>query len=173
MTRWLLIAIVGLLALVVSPFYGCGSTFRYGAGDIRAAVEGVWVLEVPATAASEAREITFSIAQGGRETQRSERPGPVRSAAACSHQTWVRSAEACLDFSTMPLDVELIAGMTTAVKPSGSFEVMGLTFEAGKLRLTLGESNVEAMLSPNGEARTVRIDRNAADDGATLTRISR
>jgi hypothetical protein len=175
MTRNLLMAIVGLLALVVSPFYGCDDTptFHYGAAEMRAAVEGTWRIDVPATADAEAQQITISIVQGSAEARHSAPSGPVRTAAACTQNTFVRSAGACLDSSSMPLDVGLIAGMTASSPPSGDFRVEGTRFEAGWLFLTIGDLQVRATVKPTGEVSESTAHRGLHQGAVTLTRIAR
>jgi hypothetical protein len=110
MLRRAVVGIVGVLALVLSPFYGCHAEtrFDYDEDDMRAAVEGTWVLRVPATETAAAREITFTLTQASKVARRGD-DGifSVRAASACSSRTFVRPAHACIDSTTMPLDVEV------------------------------------------------------------------
>jgi hypothetical protein len=137
---------------------------------MRAAVEGTWVLEVPATAGQPARTIKFRLAQA-TTARRSTRPGPVATAAACNDaRTLVRSAHACKDeiATKMPLEVELIAG-SAASKTRAEFRVDGEHFRSGNLSVAFGDDWMNATLSPAGGVTTLR---SPWGDGATLRRTA-
>ena len=61
--------IVGLAALVLNPFFGCGTVeFHDGADEMRPAVEGTWKLTVPAVPArSMQARLTGDVSRSGRE----------------------------------------------------------------------------------------------------------
>lgn len=172
MPRKLLVIAIGLAVLVLNPFFGCDAdrSFTYGADEMRAAVEGTWKLMLPATQREPAREIVFSISQGGEPTQdkHSRTRGMVSPAAACSHRSLVKAAAACVDISEMPLDIKRLAGTDVA---SGRLRVFGLTFRYGLVDLDLGGSNVHARIEPTGTISEVRID-GYAEGAPAIVRLS-
>src|SRR5512140_605696 len=92
---------IGLAVLSLSPvaiWWSVTPHYDYGDTELRAAVEGTWQLTT-----TTGRNLTFTIRQA-KETERTHASrGLVQSAAACGHRTLVRSAEACMDVSEMPL----------------------------------------------------------------------
>lgn len=172
MMKRLLPVTVGIAALVLNPFFGCGADqdFRYGADEMRAAVEGTWKLTVSATGARPAREIVLSISQAtGPSQQHARRSGPIAAAAACAQRSLVKSAAACGDMSEMPLEVKLIAGGEPA---SGMLRVHGLKFTTGELELTLATSSVRAKIAPDGTITKISTNADEAAPTATMVRLS-
>jgi hypothetical protein len=173
MLRRAVVGIVGVLALVLSPFYGCHAEtrFDYDEDDMRAAVEGTWVLRVPATETAAAREITFTLTQASKVARRGD-DGifSVRAASACSSRTFVRPAHACIDSTTMPLDVEVIAGLDRPSTPTGRLLVEGTggRWMFAELRITLDGSTLTARLERDGAVESAAWDD--ASDGVSLTR---
>lgn len=167
MPRKLLVAILGFLALVLSPA-GCGlfgPSYHYGAGEMRAAVEGTWTLEV------DGKTIEFRLTQATHASRAT--PGLVQTAAACSDgRTFVRSAHACVDEvnTKMPLEVELIAGLTLAKPTTGEFRVSGEHFREGRLSVDLGDLLLDATLAPDGTVTDAHVWRDTQRFAATLAR---
>lgn len=149
--------VLGLAALVLNPLFACSELepgYAFGEVEMRAAVEGTWRISVPAHGAdAPALEYTLVIAQGTKVARLQQR-GLVAPAAACGSRSFVRTASACIDDTTMPLDVQIVRGPGPAgsTGPSrGEFVVYGRSFQSGELRLTIDAMNVSARISPKGE----------------------
>jgi hypothetical protein len=170
MLKRLLVITIGVAALVLNPFFGCGQdapNFRYGPDEMRAAVEGTWKLTVPATTATPGYDLLLSISQAAQPVENHARAqGLVPEATACGTRTLVKSAAACGDMSTMPLDVVLTAGTGDA---TGRFSVYSLEFEHGVLELDVETSKVSARVTPTGTMSSVTVDEIP---GASLVRVS-
>lgn len=164
---------IGIASLVLHPFFGCGAKedFRYGAADMRAAIEGTWKLTLPATEKNPVTELVMTISQGAEPTQdkHSRRRGLVADAAACAERSLVRSAGACVDMSVMPLDVKLLA--STSIVRAGVFRVTGLRFIAGHLTFELGNWYLSARVTPDGSITKVTTNGSMAT-GATMVRMT-
>jgi hypothetical protein len=155
---------LGLVVLVVSPlvYFSLPPSFDYGDAELRAAVEGTWQLEGP-------RPLTLTIRQAKAATHSSAERGLVKSAAACGHRTLVRSAEACMDLSEMPLEVATSAGPA-----SGTFTVVSTEFSSGQLTLKIPGGYLSAMVDPDGSAHDVSVgDGVAPPQPARLVRTTR
>lgn len=154
MWRKALVVVVGLSALVLSPA-GCGlfgPTFNYGAKEMRAAVEGTWVLE---SAELPSGTLTFEVRQAA-EARRSVPGGLVRSAMACSSRTLVRNAHACADVTRMPLEVKVANGMLGV--SGAEFIAGGGDFDGGTLSIPLGEDHLSATINPHGVTTLVTVN---------------
>jgi hypothetical protein len=151
MTKTLLLAALGVTALIVNPFFGCQAVYHYDAADMRIAIEGTWQLQVAGKP-----DVTLTIKQAAKAEQHATSATLVRSASACSHRSFVRSAEACKDISEMPLAVEL-AGMTTKTPPKGSFVVPSTEFSIGNLNIELDDALLEAKITPTGTVESASI----------------
>jgi hypothetical protein len=174
--RWIVAGAVALAALVLNPMFGVFSGPRFGAAALRAAVEGTWRLTVDDAGAT--RTVTFRIAQGteadAAEVERAEHVGLVRPAGACGHRSLVRSAGACRDWTSMPLEVTLIAdGEARRVAP-GTFSVVGSEFQVGELTVTVADVELSAQVTPAGDVREVWIPHSPGQMlRSTLARIAR
>ncbi|HEU0033488.1 MAG TPA: hypothetical protein VFQ53_22810 [Kofleriaceae bacterium] len=150
-----------VVAFIVNPLFACHPfepSFSYGEAEMKAAVEGTWKL------AFRGRELTIRIAQAKAVEQHSMRRALVKSAAACGHRTFVKSAEACKDLSELPLTLVAVNEPTT--KTEGRFVVESTTFDAGELLITVDGKRLAAVISPQGKVLRV-------DDGVTLERLPR
>jgi hypothetical protein len=162
------LAMVGLGALVLNPFYACGGgpSFRYSEQEMRAAIEGTWKVTAPASAAGPARELTVSIAQARKPRHASAARGLITPADACGKRALIREASACTDDSEMPLEIRWAAAPSAAqaaAAEGGVFLVMGVGGEWGEGRLTLsGSAALTAQLSQQGVASEVKLDGKAA-----------
>ena len=142
-----LFGVFGLAALVLNPFYACSVTksFEFGAGDMRAAIEGTWVLATPE------RAYTFQIEQAGATSSelddQTSQASLIPSAHACGNRTLVRSAHACMESTTMPLVVKYADQATR-----GSFEVYGSVFANGHLQINIDGHEVFSKVSSDGIA---------------------
>jgi hypothetical protein len=170
MTKTLLLAVFGLTALIVNPFFGCEADhepfYSYDAADMRIAIEGTWKLRIAGKP-----EVTLTIRQSDKvEQPHAMRATLVRSAAACGTRSLVRNAGACLDDSEMPLDVE-VAGMTLKQPAKGGFLVPGTYFDVGLLNIKLDELEVYAHISPTGTVESASVSHGMDDIAATLVRV--
>jgi hypothetical protein len=146
-----LFAVFGVAFLVMNPFYFFEDKYDFDARDLRDAVEGTWELELNGSMhtlhieqASEPKPPTSSF---------------VPSAHACGSRSLVNSAHACIDSTTMPLNIR-----TLAAHGEGVLSVSGTSFRRGSLVLVIGTIYVRAEISPAGIASDV-------SDGAKLTRV--
>jgi hypothetical protein len=179
MVRKLLVAAVGFLALIVSPFYGCSRVggggdrreLRFSDVEMRAAVEGTWEIRLLENGAPKGT-ITIQVAQAGGARRTSDRGGWIQEAAACSHHTFVKSAEACLDSATMPLEIEVIAGATTAERPTGTFEVEGTEFLDGTLAVEIGDLHLRALVTADGKVTGTVLVEGASVSSVELAKIA-
>jgi hypothetical protein len=176
MIKLAVVAVVALGVLVLNPWFGWFGEddpgFRYDLPEVRAAVEGTWQLTL-APAGGPTRTTTFTLAQGHDADQAHASRTLVRSAAACSARAFVKAAAACVDTTHMPLDVVVLAGAPAAHRNQGMFIVVGTTFEAGHLSVSLDELSISAMVSPRGEVSSaaVYLDHTPSELAATLVRI--
>jgi len=136
--------------------------FQYGAAEMRAAVEGDWVLAItPPDGAPIA--VTVHVAQAATApgaTARGPARSLVRAAYACGTRTLVKGAAACGDSSQMPLEVTFVSGdaaLETATM-SGSFLVDSLVFTSGVFYLALGPYRVTAQVDADGTVTSAHLD---------------
>jgi hypothetical protein len=165
---------------LVSPGFACGPgsddpEFHYGAAEMRGVIEGDWAVTMtpaggePMAYTVHLQQATKAPASAGRRT----RGGLIRAAYACGARTLVASASACIDTTTMPLDVTLAPGGSSVNgTPTGSFQIMGTTFGRGYLGLTFGDWTLSAEIDPDG---TIFFVTGTAGSGAkasaTLRRL--
>ena len=157
---------LALLAFFLNPGFACSPSdepdFKYGEAEMKAAVEGTWLLTLRASDGT-VSETTLQIAQSGTAQAMlsprgsgSSRTGLIRSAAACGTRTFVKSAGACIDMSELPLDIAFVSGdprfQGTAL--TGSLRIMSLIFTEGTLDLGLGGMSVWASVAPDGTTRS-------------------
>jgi hypothetical protein len=166
---------IAIAVLVLNPLFACrtsGPAFTFGASEMRAAIEGTWVVEMPATGDRPAHDIMLSITHAGATPTRSSSIDLIRPAVACSHRTLVASAEACADETTMKLAVSHVA-LLAPIPITGTFRVAGLDFTIGTLELTLDDATLVADVNTRGEAHRVRVYHADRTSDATLTRVTR
>lgn len=173
---------LALLAFFLNPGIACVSSeepdFKYGEAEMKAAVEGTWVLTLRASDGT-LSETTLQIAQSGAAQAMmspsgsgSQRTGVIRSAAACGSRTFVKSAGACMDTSVMPLEVALVGsspGFENALL-TGKLYVDGLTFTHGRLSLELADALVGLTIAPDG---TTSAPYGTGPDGSTVVSLVR
>jgi uncharacterized cupin superfamily protein len=161
--------VLGALMFLLNPNLACddgGPQFQYGEAEMRAAVEGNWQVTFTASNGTQT-QVTLRIEEG-TGTQTSLRPGGlVRAAYACGSRTFVRSAAACVDGSTMPLAVTVVAGDSTYANAtwSGTFDVPSTVFASGSgmLNLSFGDWYLLAMVSPDGSVTNVYLSPVSSD----------
>jgi hypothetical protein len=154
---------LALLAFFLNPGFACSPSdepeFKYGEAEMKAAVEGTWLLTLRATDGT-LSETTLQIAESSKAQAflsptapgGSHGTGLIRSAAACGTRTIVKSAGACIDMSQMPLDVAFVSGSPRfqGVPITGTLRVDSLIFTQGTLNLGLGDVSVWATIAPDG-----------------------
>lgn len=168
----------------LNPFLACGGDpdFQYGPTEMRAAVEGTWDLDL-LFSNGEQRAVTITIRQSETAMQAAaatNTPGQgrrawIRPAAACGTRTLVRGAAACLDVSQMPLDVAFVSGDESyrSISMRGDFSIYSLVFTQGQLALLIGNTRIDGVVSPDGEASGLRILDSSGGGTATLARTAR
>jgi hypothetical protein len=128
--------------------------------------EATWVLTLGEAAGSSNEEITVRVTQSSKAqsnaTLSQHRTGLIRSAAACGSRTFVASANACIDYSEMPLDVVLVSGPDSykAASLSGNFRIASLIFTEGTFSLSFGSVNVYAEITRDGTVQSVHGNRS-------------
>lgn len=172
----LVVILLGLAALVLNPFVACSHEppWRFGANELRAAIEGTWTVTVPARGPDDpALTYTVHIRQGDGSTrdQRASASSLVTPAAACGDRSFVRTAAACMDRTEMPLDVQIVAGPLRG-ETRGALEVVGRSFLHGRVELTLGASRLTALVSPEGDTSEVMFFHAGSDRRAALVRVA-
>jgi hypothetical protein len=160
-----------------------GDDFKYGEGELRAAVEGTWsvTIEPAGGGAPMAFQVRVEQASAAGQALRSgERAAFVTAAMACEQRTLVRSAGACSSSTEMPLAGQVIEGgdALRGQSISGSLRVGGLIFIWGDLFLKVGPHLVSGVLSSAGEASSLRTLSPEGrgimtGDRVTMTRLSR
>jgi hypothetical protein len=174
-----LLWLVPVAFFFLNPGVGCGSDepqFDYGATEMRAAIEGDWSFTITSDAGA-VTQVTVHVDQASATSGAAARaPGRalVRAAYACGTRTLVKSAQACVDVTEMPLAVTYVSGddaFATAAL-SGTFGVVGLSFAyGGDLVLNIGpyqivsqvkpdRSLVDLRLGPGGQTGTVIVSRS-------------
>jgi hypothetical protein len=148
--------LVPVALFFLNPALACGDEpeFRYGAAEMRAAVEGTWTLTRGEGAT---QQLTVNIEQDTRTPQTAQARearvhGLIRTAHACGTRTLVKSAGACVDISQMPLKVTMVSGdpVFQDAALSGTFTIHSLVFVAGEVSLSVGAENVVFTLSADG-----------------------
>lgn len=165
--------VVGVAALVLSPFAACGPSFSFGAKEMTAAIEGTWKMTLPAQGEAPAQEITMKIEQHSVDVDSST--GFIKSAAACGERSLVKVAGACLDSTRMRLDVTFL---TTAPLEGetykdihGALVVAGENFKMGMLDIQLDKRVIAATVSPDGTAADAILLRGVGE-GQPMERTS-
>jgi hypothetical protein len=173
---------LALLTFFLNPGVACTSseepTFTFGEAEMRAAVEGTWLLTLRSSDGSFS-DTTLQIAESSKaQAFRTTTPsghyrtGVIRSASACGSRTFVKSAGACTDLSDMPLDVTFVSGNPRFQNAllSGRFLVGDLTFVRGMMNLGLGDVSLGATVAPDGTASPLG---GASSDGSTVVSLMR
>ena len=182
--RKLALAAVAAAVFLITPYFLFEAfSCQFGEAEMRKAVEGTWAVEI-APREGAPRSILLEIEQARKAKASAGAPGApagndaragqgrgrglIRSAEACGHRSFVRSAEACLDSSELALTLTA-RGPDRPAQLSGTFLVVGKTFEQGGLTFQLDGILVEARISSAGEVLAV-----SAADGAkvSLARVS-
>ncbi len=175
MPRKLVVILLGFAALVLNPFAACAVEpgWRFGANEMRAAIEGTWTITVPARGPdAPAMTYTVSIRQGdgSARSESASASSLVAPAAACGSRSFVRTAGACLDSTEMPLDVQIVTGPVRGTA-SGELRIIGRSFSYGRVELTLGASRLTAVVSPDGDASEAMFFEAGRDRAAELVRL--
>jgi hypothetical protein len=171
MLRGLVVVVVGVAVFLVTPYfvYDRLLTFQFGEAEMRAAVEGTWIVELMPKARP-ARSITLTIEQSGASAHSSRERRWVRAASACGHRSFIRNAEACLDSSDMELKLIAVGGDASS-KLSGKLSVSGTRFDRGRLELQIDDSHVSATISSTGEVLDISMyDVPRYDARTTISR---
>jgi hypothetical protein len=132
------------LAFVVNPVFFTGCARLFGPSEqeavslVEAATKGG-----PYRFTKDGREleVSFDVRQSVGEDRSSRLASPVRSASACGSRTFLRSASACLDTTTVPVEgtmtVAVVGGATLFdhVSVTGNLEISGRSIDDARLTL--------------------------------------
>ncbi len=175
MKKKLVAVVLGLAAMILNPFVACSALdedYTFGATEMRAAVEGTWTVEVPASGEAPALAYTVTVAQArGAARRTSAGASLVAPATACGNRSLVAEAAACIDTTDMPLEVNIVTG-PSAGPSHGTLMVAGLSFVSGNLGLTVDGKTISATLSREGIATGVNITIDGDTRPAVLTRTA-
>jgi len=149
--------LVPVALFFLNPALACGGDepeFQYGAAEMRAAVEGTWVLTVSLSGGA-SQTLTVAIEQDTKSPAQASHlraRGLLRAAQACGTRSLVKSAGACVDLSQMPLKVTMVSGDAAfqGAALSGMFTVYGLAFSQGEVNLAIADARVFFTLSADG-----------------------
>jgi hypothetical protein len=164
----------------LDPGLACGPppapAYTFGAEEMRAAIEGGWSISLAPDDGSPVQQVTVLLRQAtGTSSLATAARGPslVRAAYACGNRTLLRSAGACLDVTTMPLTVTILAGdpVFSAPQPTGTFRVDGLDFFVGELELEVGPYQILMEVASDGSFLDARVGPAGAH--ATLGIVTR
>jgi hypothetical protein len=165
----------------LNPGFACGPAepqYKYGADEMRAAVEGTWSFTIMPEGASAPIQVTVELEQAATAPgAQAAAPGRalVRPAYACGSRTLVKSANACIDSSVMPLTVTYVAGDPSFANAalSGTFTVNGteLVTAVTDLELVIGDYHIQSEVSPRGNLVNPLITSTGAQ--GTLTIVTR
>jgi hypothetical protein len=154
------VAIIVVLVAVNPMFRMFVHDYSYSETDMRRAVEGAWTL-TPAHGAP----IHFTATE---RSMHATREGLIRSAGACGERSFVHTAGACMDFSTLDLAIA-----STDIKvEQATFQVFGLDFAKGELELRGGKQlQLRARITPAGIVSEVDLTIAGQQVPATLVRM--
>jgi hypothetical protein len=155
--------VLAVLGFFLNPGFACSPSdepqFHYGEPEMKAAVEGTWLLTLRASDGT-LSETTLQIAESSKAQAwlsptapgGSYGTGVIRAAAACGSRTFVKAAGACTDGSEMPLDIVVTGGdpRFQGVSSSGGLSVPSTYFTQGMLSLKLGDFSVMFNIAPSG-----------------------
>lgn len=160
MIRTIVLGTVLLAILALNPMFGCFAThFDYSEADMKKAIEGRWKLTI------DRRELEMTVRET-KSVQRHASNGLVNSAAACGTRSFVNTAEACIDASSMDVDVA-IAGVIN----HGTFRVFGTTFERGNLEVEANGLWLDVHVDAVGQVLDVRAMQSGYQVTAALARM--
>jgi hypothetical protein len=170
--------VLGALMFLLNPNLACddgGPQFQYGEAEMRAAIEGNWLVTFTARDGT-STQVTLRIEEGTGPQTSYQTGGLVRSAYACGTRTFVKSAAACVDGSQMPLTVAVVAGDSVYASAtwSGDFIVMSTVFVSGSgmLSLSFGDLHLQANVSPDGSPGSANLYSASTDlPTVSLTRL--
>ena len=172
---WWLAAVAVFL---FNPGFACSDDepqFKYGAAEMRAAVQGDWSFTITPDSGT-ATQVTVHVDQGeAPATAAARAPGAalVRAAHACGTRTLVKSAGACVDISEMPLAVDYVSGdaVPASATLSGWFRVFSLMFVTGDLDLRIGPYQILARVNADGTIADPRLGPQGTPGTVAVTRL--
>jgi hypothetical protein len=116
--------------------------------------------------------VTFTLAQGSAVRQEHAARTLVRAADACGGRSLVKPAGACLDTTTMPLEVRLAAAGAAPPVGAGELYVFGTQFRNGQLELEVGDIHVKAVVTPLGVIDQLSSYRGHSELRSRLARVA-
>jgi hypothetical protein len=159
--RGLSLSLLFIAALVLNPFFACGTSFSFSLADVERALAGTWHAKV--TKNGETTSVSFRIEAGVDANKQSRARHLVRPAAACGKRTLVKSAAACKDVTNVPL---VLIALDDGRKMKGELSITGTRFERALARFDLGNASLDAQISSSGDATAFS---TSPDETAELT----
>ena len=162
----------------LNPGFACSPPepqYHYGATEMRTAVEADWSLTIAPQDGGALQHVIVRVTQAPDATAvngqaRARGLSLVRPAYACGNRTLVRSADACLDVTTMPLTLTAVSGdpSLSSGKLSGTFTVDGLDFDFGLLELDVGPYQILGQVYADGSIIDARVGAGGAAGSLTI-----
>lgn len=138
----LLTLVAGIVFLLDPAFsLGSGRHFEFGESEIRTALAGTWTVKLEHHAPL---ELHIEM----KQVQRKPTTGFVRDAGACGSRTLIRSADACVDLTRVPLRV--VVENHPKMVATGELAVLGLAWRVGQLDLEVDGVQVRATIAIDG-----------------------
>ena len=176
---WFFSVVFGIGVLVLSLSWWTDTerrppSYDFTESEMRAAVEGTWKLELVRKLDGKPEErhtLTFAVVQATRKLEpietHSRRASLIRRAEACGNRTLVRTAGACFDSTTMPLQIVLYE---LPLPVRGQLHIADNFWHHGSFDVMIGNIKIRAEMTKKHGMGFVR-----ANEGyiATLTRIAR
>jgi hypothetical protein len=170
--------VVPIAFFFLNPNFGCGTDepqFQYGGAEMQSAIAGTWTFSITPTGGA-ATEVTVQIDEADTApgaTAQASRRSLIRAAYACGSRTLVKSANACIDISSMPLAITFVSGDPSLMSAqlTGVFTVAGTIFESGMLNLTLGPYSIMATVSSDGAVTYPFVTGQGTSGTLVVTRL--
>lgn len=172
------------LAFIANPalFAARCTTFSFGQKDVLLLVDGASRTYRFESEGAEF-EVKLHLAQGSDQSARWAFPSPVRSALACGERSFVKSASACLDTTTVPIEGTLsvermgpkAAVIVENLRIVGDLKVMGTKLDNARIELgTLKKKPFATLTMASAKSfdlRELHLDPN--DSGKVAVHFSR
>ncbi|MGC4067921.1 MAG: hypothetical protein QM784_25370 [Polyangiaceae bacterium] len=170
MFKQILVGVVATTALLINPIVGCVSSeddpeFTFGETEMRAAVKGTYVGQLPSTGETVTLELDEAT-EAPRGTSATQSVKRIQ----CGSRTFIRTAAACAAATEMPLQGSVASNGTTIASgelQSGSFRVMSRLLDGGDSTLKLPDG---ATLTASHSAEEGMVNwQLVTTDGQSLT----
>lgn len=168
MLKQILVGVIATTALLINPMVACDSSedeYAFGEADMRAAVKGTYVGQLPATGETITLELDeATVAPSGTAATQSVKR------IQCGTRTFVQTAAACMSTTEMPLQGSITSSGTTIASgdlQSGTFFIMSRVLDGGTVTLKLPDG---AQITASHSAEAGLVDWQLTTlDGQSLT----